>query len=199
MLNMSQNSESLVVAAGCFWCVEAMFRMINGVNSVISGYCGGTASDANYKAVCSGQTGHAEAVKIIFDSEIVSRGDLLRMFFVAHDPTTLNRQGGDVGTQYRSSMFFGNSEEKELMQKVRDEIGMQGLYEAPIVTTLEPLGEFFEAEETHQGYFERFEQSSMWDRLNFNTSYCQNVVEPKVAKFRKQFLDKLRHPVGSSD
>lgn len=187
--------EELIVGGGCFWCVEAMFRDLLGVQSVVSGYAGGQVPNPTYKEVCSGATGHAEVIKITFDPAEIARTDLLRMFFVAHDPTTLNRQGGDVGTQYRSVVFYAHPTELEEALAVRDEIQEEGLWPNPIVTTFEPLTEFFPAEDYHQNYLEKFERASMWEKMNFNSGYCQNVVAPKVGKFRKAFAERLKRRV----
>jgi len=185
-------TETLVVGAGCFWCVEAIFRELRGVSQVLSGYAGGGEAAPSYEQVCTGQTGYAEAIQIEFDPELISRRDLLRIFFTVHDPTQLNRQGGDVGPQYRSVIFVSNDAEKELAGEVLAEVTAQGLYPDPIVTTQEPLDKFHVAEDYHQQYFRRYETGSMFDRLKMNHGYCQAVVAPKVSKFRKQYLDLLK-------
>ncbi len=172
-----------------------MFRDLHGVESVISGYAGGETLNPTYKEVCAGTTGHAEVIKVAFDEAVISRADLLRMFFVAHDPTTLNRQGGDVGTQYRSVVFHSHPQELEEAIAVRDETQQAGLWPNPIVTTFEPLTKFYPAEDYHQNYLEKFEQASMWEKMQFNHGYCQNVVAPKVGKFRKAFAERLRRGV----
>lgn len=169
-----------------------MFKDLVGVESVESGYAGGDCPNPTYKEVCSGTTGHAEVIKIIFDPNLISRGDLLRVFFIAHDPTTLNRQGGDVGPQYRSVIFYSSEEELALAESIRRETEEAGVWPNPIVTTLEPLHNYTPAEDYHQDYLTKFEQASFIERLNFNSGYCQAVVQPKVAKFRKAFREKLK-------
>lgn len=184
--------ETLVVAAGCFWCTEAIFVELNGVHKVESGYTGGSLPNPTYKQVCSGTTGHAEGVRIEFDPTVVSRADLLRIFFVTHDPTSLNRQGGDVGTQYRSAIFYANDAEKQLAIEVINELTREAIFDQPIVTTLEPLSEFFVAEPEHLNYFERFENAGALQKITMNAGYCSAVIAPKVAKFRKEYSDRLR-------
>ena len=170
------------LAGGCFWCLEAVYDQVLGVESVESGYLGGTTEDPTYEAVCSGQTGHAEAVRITFDPKTVSYQELLEIFFVIHDPTTLNRQGNDIGTQYRSAIFYHSPEQRQIAEAVIDSITKQQLYERPIVTEVVPAAPWYEAEAYHQEYFAR----------NPFQGYCQFVVGPKVAKFRKQFSSRLR-------
>lgn len=185
-------SKTLIVGGGCFWCVEAVYEDLIGVLDVESGYAGGSTVNPTYEQVCSGRTGHAEVVKITYDPGKVSRDDLLRIFFTVHDPTTLNRQGPDSGTQYRSVIFFRSEEEKSAAQRIIGEITKAKLYRAPIVTTLEPLTVYYVAEAYHQDYFEKFEKASPLERMKFNSGYCSAIVAPKVAKFRKQYADKLR-------
>lgn len=184
--------DTLVVGGGCFWCVEAVFRDLRGVESVENGYTGGSIVNPTYEQVCSGRTGHAEVVKVTFDNEQISAGDLLRLFFTAHDPTTLNRQGGDVGTQYRSSIFYRNEEEKALAQSIIDEVTKEGIWPDPIVTTLEPLGDYYRAEDYHQDYYARYESAGIIERMGMNAGYCNNVVAPKVKKFRAIYADLLK-------
>jgi methionine-S-sulfoxide reductase len=184
--------ESLVVGGGCFWCVEAVFERLKGVVSVENGYAGGHTPDPTYREVCTGTTGHAEVVKIVYDPKAVSRDDLLRVFFAIHDPTTLNRQGGDVGTQYRSVVFYSSEEEKRAAQRIIEEIDAEKIYPAPIVTTLEPLTNYTRAEEHHQDYFEKYEKAGPAERAAMNSGYCSAVIAPKVAKFRQKFADKLK-------
>lgn len=167
-----------------------MFSELDGVSSVESGYAGGDPPNPSYKEVCGGKTGHAEVIKISFDPSRISRADLLRVFFVAHDPTQLNRQGNDIGHQYRSVVFFTNSAECDEARAVRDEISE--LYEAPIVTTFEELKNYSAAEDYHQGYFDRFETGNIVTRATMNAGYCSAVIAPKVAKFRKAFAAKLK-------
>ncbi|MBS1705117.1 MAG: peptide-methionine (S)-S-oxide reductase MsrA [Armatimonadetes bacterium] len=186
-------SEVLVFGAGCFWCVDAMFRDLLGVESVESGYAGGHVPNPTYEQVCSKDTGHAEVVKITFDPSLVSREDLLRIFFTVHDPTTLNRQGGDIGPQYRSVIFYDNEGELALARQIMEEVGQEGVWPDPIVTTLEPLGDtYFPAETYHQDYYNTFDKASFGQKMTMNMGYCQAVVAPKVLKFRKQFSDRLR-------
>ncbi|MBL8065874.1 MAG: peptide-methionine (S)-S-oxide reductase MsrA [Chthonomonadaceae bacterium] len=186
------NTKSFVVAGGCFWCVEAIYEELKGVISVESGYAGGKIENPTYSQVCSGLTGHAEAVKVTFDPAVVSESDLLHLFFTTHDPTTLNKQGGDVGTQYRSAIFYKDEAEKSLAESVIKEIERDKIWSKPIVTTLEPLTTFYPAEDYHQDYFKKFEKATPQERLNMNAGYCSAVIEPKVAKFRTKYRDKLK-------
>ena len=174
--------EVATLAGGCFWCLEAVYDQVQGVESVESGYVGGTVDNPTYEAVCSGQTGHAEAVRITFDPKAISYKNLLEIFFVIHDPTTLNRQGNDVGTQYRSAIFYHSPEQRQIAESVIANITGQQLYERPIVTEVVPAASWYEAEAYHQEYFVR----------NPLQGYCQFVVGPKVAKFRKQFTARLK-------
>lgn len=170
------------LGGGCFWCLEAVFENLKGVESVVSGYCGGHLDNPTYRQVCNGNTGHAEVVQVTFDPAIVSFRDVLDVFFATHDPTTLNRQGHDVGTQYRSAIFYHSPEQKETAEKRIAELNAAGIWDRPIVTQVVPFETFYPAEDYHQGYF----------RTNPEQAYCQAVVSPKVAKFRKQFADKLK-------
>ncbi len=174
--------EIATLAGGCFWCLEAVYDQMKGVESVESGYMGGHTANPTYTSVCSGATGHAEVVRITFDPKLVSYADLLKVFFVIHDPTTLNRQGNDEGTQYRSAIFYHSPEQKSIAEKVISELSAQGVYDDRIVTEISPAGTFYVAEGYHQEYFQR----------NPQQPYCQFVVAPKVAKFRKSFLDRLK-------
>lgn len=185
-------TKTLVLGGGCFWCVEAIYEDLIGVVSVENGYAGGHVAKPTYDQVTSGTTGHAEVVKIVYDPAKISADDLLRIFFTTHDPTTLNRQGNDVGTQYRSAIFFETEEEKALAMRIKDEVTKSKIWKDPIVTTLEPLKNYTRAEDYHQDYFERFEKASPAERMRMNSGYCQVVIEPKVRKFRKQFADRLR-------
>jgi peptide-methionine (S)-S-oxide reductase len=169
------------LAAGCFWCVEAVFQKLKGVERVESGYMGGTIKNPTYKEVCTGQTGHAEVCQITYNANIVSFEELLEVFWKTHDPTTLNRQGGDVGTQYRSAVFYHNATQKEIAEEISNSLSQSGAYNAPIVTTFEPVSIFYKAEDYHQDYF----------NLNGSNPYCQMVVKPKVEKFKKVFSDRL--------
>ena len=174
--------EVATLAGGCFWCLEAVYDQVQGVESAESGYVGGTVDDPTYEAVCSGHTGHAEAVRITFDPKAISYQELLEIFFAIHDPTTLNRQGNDVGTQYRSAIFYHSSEQRHAAEAVIASITEQQLYERPIVTEVVPSTVWYEAEPYHQEYFAR----------NPLQGYCQFVVGPKVAKFRKRFASRLK-------
>lgn len=174
--------EVATLAGGCFWCLDAVYRQLRGVESVVSGYTGGHLVNPTYKQVCSGSTGHAEAVQITFDPNVITFGDLLDVFFTIHDPTTLNRQGADYGTQYRSAIFFHSPEQREIAeQKIRD-VQAAEIWSDPIVTEVVPLETYYVAEDYHQDYFS-------WNPAQM---YCQFTVAPKVAKVRKAFQDKLR-------
>src|SRR5688572_7310688 len=187
-----EGDKELVVAAGCFWCVEAIFEELRGVSKVVSGYTGGKVPNPTYEQVCAGITGHAEAVKVYYDPAEVSADDLLRIFFTTHDPTTLNRQGPDTGTQYRSAIFYSNDEEKARAEKIIKEIADEKLWKDPIVTTVEPLKEFYLAEEYHQNYFDTYENANELQRMRMNSGYCRAIIEPKVAKFRQMYRDRLK-------
>ncbi|MEM1227175.1 MAG: peptide-methionine (S)-S-oxide reductase MsrA [Planctomycetota bacterium] len=178
------NASVAILAGGCFWCTEAVFERMVGVVDVESGYIGGQIDNPSYKQVCTGMTGHAEAVRIYFDPSQTSFEELLEVFFNTHDPTTLNKQGADEGTQYRSSVFYLDDEQKMAAEKVIADMTEQGIFRRPIVTKLEPASKFYLAEEYHQDYF----------RLNPNAGYCQVVVANKVRKFNRQFGDKLKKP-----
>jgi len=175
-------TELATLGGGCFWCLEAVYDELDGVESVESGYMGGHVVNPTYEAVCSGRTAHAEVVQVRFNPELLSYADLLRVFFSIHDPTTLNRQGADVGTQYRSVIFTHSSEQQQIARRIMDEVGADGLWPRPIVTELAEAGPFYIAEEYHQEYF----------RNHPFQPYCQVVVAPKVAKFRKQWSERLR-------
>ena len=179
--------ELATLAGGCFWCLEAVFDDLQGVESVESGYMGGPTENPTYEQVCGGDTGHAEVVQLRFDPAVVSFADVLKVFFVIHDPTTRDRQGNDVGTQYRSAIFFHTPEQKSVAERVIAELTSAGLYRDPIVTEVVPASRFFVAEGYHQEYFAR----------NPNQAYCQYVVAPKVAKFRKHFVERLKKPQRS--
>ena len=174
--------EVAILGGGCFWCLEAAFEELAGVESVVSGYSGGDAPNPSYKEVCSGTTGHAEVVRVTFDPEVISYADLLRIFFTIHDPTTLNRQGGDVGTQYRSAIFTLSPEQREAAARIIEEFTERKVWKDPIVTEVAQLAEFYPAEEYHQQYFES----------NPNQPYCRLVIEPKIVKLRKEFRDRLK-------
>ena len=177
------NIQTATLAGGCFWCVEAVFDELNGVQSVESGYMGGKTLNPTYAQICDGDTGHAEVIQIKFDADVVSFRELLEVFFTVHDPTTLNRQGNDVGTQYRSAIFYHSPEQKQIADEVIAEVDAKKLWSKPIVTEVTPSATFFIAENYHQEYFARTGNSN---------PYCSVVVAPKVAKFRKQFVEKLK-------
>ncbi|MBL8814727.1 MAG: peptide-methionine (S)-S-oxide reductase MsrA [Planctomyces sp.] len=184
----ASKTETATLAAGCFWCTEAVFLRLKGVQSVKSGYTGGQVANPTYQQVCSGRTGHAEGIQIVYDPSVITYKQLLDVFFHTHDPTTLNRQGADVGTQYRSAVFYHNDEQKEAAKLMIEEVNKSGVYDAPIVTTLEKFEKFYVAEEDHQNYF----------ALNPNASYCQFVVGPKVEKFQKRYKALLKKEEDSS-
>ncbi len=178
-----EGEQEVVLAGGCFWCVEAVYRRLQGVREVVSGYAGGSAQTANYQAVCSGSSGHAEAVRIRFDSSQTRYGEILKVFFaVAHDPTQLDRQGNDRGTQYRSSVFYADEEQRQVAQAYIHQLDQAGIFAKPIVTRLERLEEFYPAEAYHQNYAE----------LNPGQPYIQAVAQPKLAKLAEKFADKLK-------
>lgn len=174
--------EVATLGGGCFWCLEAVFDELQGVEQVESGYAGGHTPNPSYEAVCAGVTGHAEVVQVTFDPQIISFQEILQVFFTIHDPTTLNRQGADVGTQYRSAVFYHTPEQQAIAQQVIADLTAAGLWKAPIVTEVKPLTAFYRAEGYHQEYYQR----------NPEQPYCQFIVAPKVSKFRKQFLAKLK-------
>jgi peptide-methionine (S)-S-oxide reductase len=176
------NTKVATLAGGCFWCLEAVFDEVKGVVSVESGYAGGHVENPSYKAVCTGMTGHAEVVRVTFDADVVAYKDLLHVFFGIHDPTTLNRQGADVGSQYRSAIFYHDEEQKAVAQEVIKELEAEQIFGRPIVTTLEKMEAFYMAEDYHQEYFAN----------NPRQPYCMAVVAPKVAKFRKHYIDMLK-------
>ena len=179
---MNAGNEVITLAGGCFWCLEAVYDQIKGVVSVESGYIGGVVENPSYEAVCSGRTGHAEAVRVTYDPAAISCRELIEIFFTIHDPTTLNRQGNDEGTQYRSVIFYHSPEQQQVAEAVKAAVTAEGLYPNPIVTEIVAAPTWYEAERYHQEYFAR----------NPLQGYCQFVVGPKVAKFRKQFVSKLK-------
>lgn len=174
--------DTATFASGCFWCSEAIFDELKGVISVFSGYSGGNLKNPTYSAVCSGTTGHAEAFQIIFDSEIITYEELLEVFWKTHDPTTLNRQGNDKGTQYRSAIFYHNQKQRQLAEKYKKELDLSGAFANPIVTEITFYTNFYVAENYHQDYFSK----------NGTEPYCQMVIQPKLDKFKKVFADKLK-------
>jgi peptide-methionine (S)-S-oxide reductase len=177
-----QAKEVATLAGGCFWCLEAVYDELKGVEDLVSGYSGGKIPYPSYEMVCTGTTGHAEVVQLTFDPKIISFKEILEVFFTIHDPTTLNRQGPDVGTQYRSAVFYHTPGQRAIAEQVIADLGASNVWDAPIVTELKPFEKFYPAEDYHQEYFKR----------NPNQAYCRAVISPKVAKFRKRFLDKLR-------
>ena len=173
---MSDRLETATLGAGCFWCVEVIFQNLKGVHQVVSGYSGGTLDNPTYQQICTGATGHAEVIRISFDPEAISFDGLLYVFWRTHDPTTLNRQGGDAGTQYRSAIFYNSEEQKAIAEKSKQETDTSGLWPNPIVTETIPLSKFYVAEEYHQNYYRR----------NPNQPYCQVVIDPKLEKFKME-------------
>jgi peptide-methionine (S)-S-oxide reductase len=180
---MSSESEREVatLGGGCFWCLDAVYRQLRGVEKVVTGYAGGTKPNPTYREVCTGRTGHAEVVQITFDPSVISYRDLLDVFFTIHDPTTIDRQGGDIGPQYRSIILTQSPEQERIARETIASIEAEKIWDDPIVTQIEPLQAFYSAEEYHQDYFEN----------NPRQAYCQAVIAPKVAKFRKEFLERL--------
>src|ERR1044071_3688387 len=176
-------TETATFANGCFWCTEAIFQDLDGVISVTSGYTGGHVENPTYKQVCSGQTGHAECLQIVYDPSKISFDELLEVFWKTHDPTTLNRQGGDVGTQYRSAIFYHNDEQKQKAEKYKAELDKSGAFDNPIVTEIVPYTKFYKAENYHQEYYELNKDSN---------PYCTIVIQPKLEKFEKVFKNKLK-------
>ena len=181
---MDESSEIVTLGGGCFWCTEAAFLELKGVEKVESGYSGGTVPNPNYRQVCSGVTGHAEVVQVTFNPKVISLQDLLGFFFTIHDPTTLNRQGADAGTQYRSVIFYRDSKQMEIAEQVIRQIEASGAWNKPIVTQLVAFNAFYKAEDYHQDYFRR----------NPGQQYCQVVIAPKIAKMRKHYQEKLKTP-----
>jgi peptide-methionine (S)-S-oxide reductase len=175
-------SELATLGGGCFWCFEPIFEELRGVERVLPGYAGGRVPNPTYEQVCGGNTGHAEVVQVEFDPSVISFADLLRVFLTVHDPTTLNRQGADVGTQYRSAIFYHSPEQKATAEQVIAELGREGVWSRPIVTEVAPLTAFYPAEDYHVDYYAN----------NPNQGYCRVVIDPKVAKFRKTFRDRLK-------
>lgn len=179
---IQQPMDKITFGAGCFWCVEAVYSDLNGVESVVSGYAGGTVKNPSYKEVCTGKTGHAEVCQITYNPSVISYKELLEVFWQVHDPTTLNRQGGDVGTQYRSAIFYHTDEQKQVAEEFLKTLNEEKVFPDPIVTEITAINNFYPAEDYHQDYFE----------LNGDNPYCQAVVRPKLEKFRKVFKDKLK-------
>lgn len=178
---MTHNLQKATMGGGCFWCLEAIYQQVKGVIQVVSGYCGGATPNPTYHQVCGGSSGHAEVIQITYDASLVSYDDLLQIFFHIHDPTTLNCQGADMGSQYRSVIFYHSEEQKNIAEKVKKEIGQTGLWKNPIVTQLEPCSTFYKAEDYHQNYFQ----------TNSNQPYCQVVIVPKLQKFMDLYISKV--------
>ncbi len=176
------NLETIVIGGGCYWCVEAVYENLIGVKLVVSGFSGGTVNNPTYDEVSSGRTGAAEVVQITYDANITNLNEIFKVFFTVHDPTTLNKQGADVGTQYRSVIFYKDENQKLAAQNIINALKKAKVYKSPIVTTLEPLSRFYKAEDYHQNYYEN----------NKNQPYCQMVIQPKIKKFEKVFKDRLK-------
>ena len=181
-IDMHNTSEVATLAGGCFWCLEAVFNQLKGVERAVPGYSGGKTADPTYEAICTGNTGYAEAVQVTFNPAVISFKDLLEIFFSMHDPTTLNRQGADVGTQYRSAIFYHRQEQKEIAEQVIKELEAAKVWDAPIVTEIKPFKHFYPAEEYHRDYFQR----------NRQQPYCQVTIAPKVSKLRQRYADRLK-------
>ncbi len=180
--NNEQAEQTIVLGGGCFWCVEAVYQNLQGIKSVYSGYAGGMVENPSYEEVCTGRTGAAEVVEITYDKSVTNLNEIFKVFFTVHDPTTLNRQGADTGTQYRSVIFYKNEDQKKAAESIIAELTKQNVYSSKIVTTLEPLKNFYKAEEYHQGYYEN----------NKDKPYCQMVIQPKIEKFEKVFKERLK-------
>ena len=180
-----KQQQTATLAGGCFWCLEAVFVRTKGVLGVVSGYTGGSLPHPSYEQVCSGGTGHAEAVQITYDPGQISYEQLLQIFFTIHNPTTLNRQGADFGTQYRSAIFYSDEQQKRTAEELIDELNREGIWDRPIVTTLEPLKHFYRAETYHKDYYKKHPKEP----------YCQAVIAPKIAKLQARFIDKIKVPL----
>ena len=180
--NKKANLETITLGGGCYWCVEAVYENLDGVKSVVSGFSGGNVANPTYEEVCTGETGHAEVVQITYDKTVTDINEIFKVFFTVHDPTTLNRQGADVGTQYRSVIFYRNDEQKKAAQSIIAELNKAKVYNSPIVTKVEPFKVFYKAEDYHQNYYAN----------NKNQPYCKMVIQPKIEKFEKVFKDKLK-------
>jgi len=181
-IDSGDGTDTATLAGGCFWCLEAVFNEVPGIDKVVSGYTGGTTPNPSYAEVCTEATGHAEAVQLTFDPKTISFEQILRIFFTVHDPTTLNRQGADVGTQYRSAIFYHSEEQRAAAERVIDELNASGVWDAPIVTEVAPFRDFYPAEDYHQRYFER----------NAGQPYCRVVIAPKIAKLRAGYLARAK-------
>jgi peptide-methionine (S)-S-oxide reductase len=181
----SKNLEIATLAAGCFWCTEAAFSIIRGVERIEPGYTGGSLSNPSYEQVSTGTTGHAEAAKIFFDPKVISFKEILEIYFTMHDPTSLNRQGADVGTQYRSAIFYHSPEQKNTAEILIDELNKEGIWNKPIITEVVPLNTFYKAETYHKDYYKKHPKEP----------YCQVVISPKIAKLQQRFFDKIKVPL----
>lgn len=179
---MQMKTDTITLGAGCFWCVEAIFEQLEGVQSVESGYSGGSVKNPSYKEVCTGNTGHAEVCQITYNPDVISFEEILEVFWQTHDPTTLNRQGADVGTQYRSAIFYHTDEQRKIAQQLKDELNKQGVWPNPVVTEITPYKNFYKAEDYHQEYYQN----------NENAPYCRAVIQPKLEKFEKVFSGKIK-------
>jgi len=181
----SKNLEVATLAGGCFWCTEAAFSIIKGVERIAPGYTGGVVPNPTYEQVSTGSTGHAEAAQIYFDPKVISYKEILEIFFTMHDPIQLNRQGADIGTQYRSAIFYNSPQQKETAEKLIDELTREDIWDKPIVTSVEPLKAFYEAETYHKDYYKKHPKEP----------YCQAVIAPKIAKLQQRFFDKIKVPL----
>jgi peptide-methionine (S)-S-oxide reductase len=181
-MKIEQGREVITLGGGCFWCTEAVFQQLNGVDTVISGYMGGNVKNPTYREICTGTTGHAEVIQVIYNPEILTVTEILEVFFATHDPTTLNRQGADVGTQYRSVVFYHNEEQRKTTEEIIQELNKAKVFNSPIVTQIAKAEVFYPAEDYHQNYY----------NLNSNQSYCAYVITPKLEKFQNVFKDKLK-------
>ena len=179
---MSKTTETATLASGCFWCSEAVFSIIRGVENVEPGYTGGSKPNPTYEEVSTGTTGHAEAVQLTFDPKVISFKEILEIFFATHDPTTLNRQGGDVGTQYRSVIFYHDQTQKAIAEATIEELNKEEIWDKPIVTKIEPFKAFYKAEDYHKDYYKKHPESA----------YCQQVITPKIAKLQQRYYTKLK-------
>jgi peptide-methionine (S)-S-oxide reductase len=184
-MSENKNLEVATLAAGCFWCTEAAFNIIKGVERIEPGYTGGTTTNPTYEEVSTGTTGHAEAAQIYFDPKVITYKEILEVFFTMHDPTSLNRQGADIGTQYRSAIFYHNQQQKETAEKLIAELAREGIWDKPIVTEIVPLKTFYSAETYHKDYYKKHPKEP----------YCQAVIAPKIAKLQQRFLKKIKVPL----
>jgi len=177
--------QTVIFGAGCFWCTEAIFKRLKGVQSIMPGYAGGTVANPTYEQVSTGATGHAEAAQIFFDPKLISYKEILEIYFTIHDPTSLNRQGADVGTQYRSAIFYHNQEQKAIAEALIEELTKEAIFDKPIVTSVEQLRVFYNAETYHKDYYKKHPKEP----------YCQVVIAPKIAKLQQRFFDKIKVPL----